>query len=166
MRRRRGCAWRSSTGGRPSSGFLRAAAVVIVLGVVGALGFAIVDQRSKIDRLEQQYDLAAAADNAFADPNSRTAELRSEDGAVQAIAVVRPNGEGYLVARDLPELDDRIYQLWGVADDKVVSLGVLGADPGVAAFSAGPDFTTLAVTAEDEPVVASSQPAVVSGILA
>ncbi len=142
-----------------------AAAVLVVVGAIATLAFAVADQRRTIDRIEAQHDLASAADRAFADPRARTAELRTGDGAVQAIAVVRPSGEGYLVAGDLPPLPRRIYQLWGISGDTVVSLGVLGSEPGVVGFSADGDFDELAVTAEEQPVPAPTRPPVVHGVL-
>jgi anti-sigma factor RsiW len=142
-----------------------AAAILVIAALVATLGFAVADQHDRIQRLQQDRDLAAAADSAFADPRARTAELRSADGDVQAIAVVRPNGEGYFVARDLPSLDGRIYQLWGVSGETAISLGVLGSDPRVIGFSASGPFDQLAVTAEDRPVVSSSNTPVVAGAL-
>jgi hypothetical protein len=91
--------------------------------------------------------------------------LRTPDGDVLAVAAVLPDGQGYLIGQDLPELDDRIYQLWGVSGDQVVSLGSLGGDPTVVAFHGEPDMSGLAITAEDAPVEQSSNPAVVAGTL-
>jgi hypothetical protein len=38
---------------------------------------------------------------------------------------------------------DRTYQLWGVIGDQVISLGVLGARPGVEPFTVDGDLTAL-----------------------
>jgi anti-sigma factor RsiW len=143
-----------------------AAAIVVIAGVIGTLGFAVRDQRHRIDDLQQGRDLAAAADVAFADPSAKTAELRTEGGAIGAVAVVRPNGEGYLLARNLPVLDQRVYQLWGVTGKTAVSLGVMGRDPSVVGFTAGAAFDKLVITSETRPVVSSTNPPVVQGDLA
>ena len=127
-------------------------------------------QDQRIDRLpdiieKRGLDEAAAA--AFFDAGARRVQLRSEDGRVIARAVVQPNGNGYLVPENLPPLSrDRTYQLWALVRDRTVSVGVLGADPGVAAFKADADLSMLAITAEQAGgVVASNQAPVVRGFL-
>ena len=60
------------------------------------------------------------------------------------------NGKGYLTS-ELPALPaDRAYQLWALtdADHDPVSLGVLGSDPRVVAFSSPSLPRGLAVTEE------------------
>ena len=138
--------------------------------VIAALGVQVVRQDQRIDRLpdiieKRGLDEAAAA--AFFDAGARRVQLRSEDGRVIARAVVQPNGNGYLVPENLPPLSrDRTYQLWALVRDRTVSVGVLGADPGVAAFKADADLSMLAITAEQAGgVVASNQAPVVRGFL-
>lgn len=93
--------------------------------------------------------LAAAVDEARADTGSRTAELAGADGSVVGEVVVDSAGHGFLVATSLPALgDDRTYQLWGVIGERVISLGVLGAEPEIGVFSAGADVTRLVLTNE------------------
>ena len=72
-----------------------------------------------------------------------------------------------LLARELPALpDDRTYQLWGVIDGKVISLGVLGASPKVVAFPADKALATLVLTDEARGgVPVSAQPALAAGDL-
>ena len=84
-----------------------------------------------------------------ADDGSSIAQLQRDDGAVGAEAIIDAQGHGYLVGEDLPELGaDRTYQLWGVIDGDVISLGVLGNDPGIELFSADAPVTALVVTIE------------------
>lgn len=156
LRRRRITAWRVAVG----------AAAAVAAGVIGVLGVEVADQRQELDELAATRTLASEADAAFADPDARTAELADADGAVLGVAVVRDDGQGYFVDRGLPRLDGRIYQLWGLAGDTAVSLGPMGDAPGVIAFRAADTFETLVVTAEAEPVEASSNPPVVQGDLA
>ncbi len=81
-------------------------------------------------------------------------------------AVLLTNGTGYLMADDLPELSgDRTYQLWGLTDGGLISLGLLGSEPGaIVPFQAGDGIKALAITAEAAGgVVQSDNPAVVSG---
>lgn len=130
-----------------------AAAVALVLGVVVV---------TRDTPASVTADLAQVAGEAIADPASSKTTLRPPEGAPgpEATAVVRPDGAGFLVAADLPALEvDRTYQLWGVLNDQVISLGVLGSDPGVAAFQVDDvgAVTAFAITEEVSGGVVSSQ---------
>jgi hypothetical protein len=155
---------RRTVSARSLGALVAAAAVVIAL-----LGVQVVRQERLLDDMRQTRndDIALQAVNlALVDPDAVTAQLTSDDGRVTATAVVQPNGVGYLIPRDLPGLpDDRTYQLWGAAGDKVVSLGVLGAEPpDVVPFSASGDLELLVITEEEAGgVPTSAQPAVVAG---
>jgi len=62
--------------------------------------------------------------------------------------VILHDGTGYLTSA-LPALGPgRTYQLWGARGTSVVSLGVLGPHPSVAAFSAAGRPSSLAITDE------------------
>lgn len=142
-------------------GFAAAAAVV-----VGVLGFSL--GRGTSGSGPRPGGLQAAAYEALVEPGSRTASLLDDGHVKQAVAVVRANGEGYLIGDNLPALTDHIYQLWGAtADGAVVSLGVINK-PGVIAFNVGDPaaVNTLMLTEEIRPVDHSSNPAVVKGLLA
>lgn len=98
---------------------------------------------------EPQAPIAAAVAAARADRDSTVTELVRDDGVVGAEAIIDQDGHGYLIGEQLPELDaDRTYQLWGVIDDKVISLGVLGNNPEIELFSAGAPVSALVVTIE------------------
>ena len=101
------------------------------------------------------------------DPDAVTVALRSPDERFEATAVVASDGAGYLMGDTLPELDEaQTYQLWGIRDGAVVSLGLLGRAPRVVAFHLDDEIHTLAVTAEVEGgVVASANDPVVVGEL-
>ena len=86
--------------------------------------------------------MAQVFDRAMADPDATRVVLSSEDDAQRAVAVLEPGGLGVISLRDLPDLGpDRTYQLWGVIDDEVISLGVLGHRPGVEPFTVDGDLT-------------------------
>lgn len=140
-----------------------AAAAAAVVAIVG-LSISSINQQDRIDDMEAAQGLEQAALDAFAAPDARLADLTGEDGTVIR-AVVLPDGTGYLLADDLPDVGDRIYQLWGATGDHVVSLGPMGSDPTVESFAANEDITTLMLTVEDEVVETSSNPAVVVGEL-
>jgi hypothetical protein len=148
--------------------------VAAALGTAAALAIAVlaaqvVRQQDRLDRMQSALDettLAAAANQAFSDPDAVKTHLTSSDGEVVGTAVVLPDGTGYLMAHELPGLaNDRTYQLWGdTGRTSLVSLGVLGADPTTVAFQAGGDVSLLAITAEEAGGVSSSKnPPVMSG---
>lgn len=149
------------------AGLAAAASVVLIAG----LAVVVVRQDRRIDDLSGQvarYDVERAASHALADPANTQVRLRSEKNpTLSATAVVEPGGDGYLVSADLPALpSDRTYQLWGLRGEQAISLGVLGASPGSAAFSTGTvgDFTGFAITDEVAGgVPASRNPPVVVG---
>lgn len=93
--------------------------------------------------------LVAAVEQARADRDSRSTVLVSAESDVQAEAIVDLQGHGYLVAADLPQLPRTLtYQLWGVIGDQVISLGVLGPNPGIEPFTARGDLAAVAITIE------------------
>ncbi len=93
--------------------------------------------------------LASAAQSALDDRTSATATLVDEAGTVGGRAVIDHDGHGYLIVSGLPSLPlDHTYQLWGVIEGKVISLGVLGHHPEIATFSADGTVTQLVVTNE------------------
>jgi anti-sigma factor RsiW len=137
-----------------------AAVVVLVLGGVA------INQQRRLDRLDDANGLQAAFAQAVADPDARQVTLESSSGGGADVrAVVLPDGTGYLAAAPLPDTGAaRTYQLWGIDDARVVSLGVLGRDPGIVPFHAAPDVRTLAITEETAGgVVASRNQPVVAG---
>lgn len=147
---------------RVAVGAVAAAAVVIAV----VLGLEVRNQDARIDELQTalQDPLAPAFETALDAPDSEGFELASADGQIALRGVVTERGDGYLRASALPRLDDdRTYQLWGVTETELISLGVLGARPDTVAFRSGP-YLALAVTEEDAPgVVAPQNDPVVSG---
>jgi anti-sigma factor RsiW len=159
---------RASRSKRLQTIVMSAAAVALVV-----LGIGVVRLRSQVEDLRtasaagsaDQSMVALAAAQAMAAPGSRIARL-SGDGNDTAVAVVRSDGQGYFLGGSLPELDGRIYELWGATDaGQVTSLGTVPG-PGVYAFSADPSIGVVMVTEEDAPVPAPTRPAIVTGSLA
>lgn len=148
---------------------LAAAAVILVVALMAGV---LVDQRSQIDDLQRKIAGAAEQDSVLAlleDPGTQVVSLHSEDGVVEVRAVVGHDGDSLLLASGLPGLaQGRTYQLWGLPEGRrsMVSLGVLGADPGHSEFHIEGGITTLAIT--EEPGGGSTQPsteALVTGIV-
>ena len=106
------------------------------------------------DARDDQGDVAVAFDRALDADGARTTELVSADTneAVGRI-VVLPDGTGYMKSDDMAALpDDETYQLWALVGDetdpRVISAGVLGADPGAAGFRVDGPVEGFAVTIE------------------
>lgn len=131
------------------SRWLAAAGGAVAAAILMVVGFVVLDDGEPAT--EPELDgIAAASTEAFADDRARTARFSvgvSVDAPVEA--AVLESGRGFIRADGLPDLPaDRTYQLWGLSGDQVVSLGVLGAKPDVAAFEAGPLVTQLMLTEE------------------
>lgn len=138
-----------------------AAAVAVV-----ALSVSSIRQQDRINELEAASGVSAAANQAFADPDARVAELAGPDGEVLVRAAVLDDGTGFLLAGSLPSLEGGTYQLWGATAGELVSLGPMGSSPDVEAFLADPAITQLLITAEDEPVPQPTTDPLASGALA
>ena len=136
---------------------------------IGVLGIQVVHQQHELDRVGvavEDGSMLAAANVALRDPAATAIHLRSTDGLINATAVLLPDGTGYLMAQELPGLaGGRTYQLWGKTSTGLVSLGLLGGEPGaIVPFSASGPVGALAITAEvTGGVVQSANPAVVAG---
>jgi len=122
-----------------------AAAVAIAL-----LGWQTANLENKLHTTPANA-IAAAASSALAAPH-RTVLLTSATRTATATVVITPSGRAYWVGSNLRDLPvGRTYQLWGLTDGRVVSLGLIGADPAVdAAFLLEGDVSRLMVTAEPE----------------
>lgn len=149
---------RRSGGNRIVVAAMSAAAAV----VIAALGVKVVEQGDQLDRINSALAddaMLTAANLALVDPAASTAKLTSADGRFSASAVVLPNGVGYVMVRDLPALDaSRTYQLWGQTSGGLISLGLLGADPGaVVPFQVDAGVAALAITEEVAGGVVQSQ---------
>ena len=151
-------------------GVAAAAVVAAAVAVVGVMGLKIVDDGRRIDSLKEQAqsaELSRTAQAALADPGARRVALRSTDTPFAAQVVLLPDGTGYLLDSNLPELGvDRTYQLWAVVGSNRISVGVLGPKPDVAAFKAPGQTSALAITSETAGgvVLTQSQPLVVGTV--
>lgn len=138
---------RSSGPRRMATVLLAAAAVVIAL-----LAVDVVRLDRRVSRMQTAISAGGnerAAAAVLLSPDHRDVRLLSTDGQVKAEVVVAQNGDGYVVATNLPPLaGGRTYQLWGLAGGRVVSLGLLGGDPRLAGFRIDGAVSQLMVTAE------------------
>ncbi|MEO6121014.1 MAG: anti-sigma factor [Acidimicrobiales bacterium] len=147
-----------------------AAVAAIAAAVIGVLGVQVQRQDGRLDRLSpaiERRGLDEAIAAALFDDRSKKVELVSDAGTLFANAVVQADGKGYLIDHNLPDLPPGLtYQLWGLVGDHTVSLGVLGGEPDVRAFTAAGEVSVLAVTAEQSGgVVATDKTPLVRGFL-
>lgn len=155
-----------------ASRFVVAAVGAAAAVVIAVLGVQVVSLQDRYDDLQAALEddaVLSAANLALVDPDAARTELASADGTLTASAVLLPNGNGYLMVHDLPELgDDRTYQLWGQTEGGLISLGILGARPNdVVPFQVSDSVDVLAITEEESGgVVQSANPAVVAGEIA
>lgn len=138
------------------------AAAAVVLAVV--LGVQVVRQQERIDDLAAEMHRDPMEQQAMAARGANDAHVIALDamhGDGGAEVVMLPDGTGYLMGRELPALDaGRTYQLWAKVGDgetaRMVSLGVLGQEPGISAFRLAAEPTMFEVTTE--PASGSTQP--------
>jgi anti-sigma-K factor RskA len=138
------------------------AAAAVAAAVIAVVAVQVIDPGS-----DTSDPLAAAVEQARKERDTRVVQLASEDGSLSVEAVIDPEGHGFLLATDLPALPrDRTYQLWGVVDDRVISLGVLGPTPSTEIFTVKGDLSALVITEEVRGgVPVSEQPAALVGVL-
>lgn len=140
----------SMTGRRPARQWLPLSAAAAVLVVVGLVAGVLISGDG--DAAEPRRGLPSMEEvalQALDDPDAVTVALRSPDEALEATAVVESDGSGFFLGDDLPALDEsQTYQLWGIREGAVISLGILGHAPRVVAFHMDDSIQALAVTAE------------------
>jgi anti-sigma-K factor RskA len=170
-----GVATLESRRARPGRRVAAAVAAAAAIVLMATLTVKVVQQDDRIDELGREAEtgaVLAAAETASRDPRAARVRLSSTDGALAAQIVYLPDGEGFLVENNLRPLPSgRTYQLWALMGDaqpaRPISAGVLGPDPGVAAFRVQGPVVGFAVTDERSPGVASSDnPALIQGAVA
>jgi Anti-sigma-K factor rskA/Putative zinc-finger len=123
-----------------------AAAAVVVLAV------AVSNLQGDVNHLQNQAIgnlLPSAVANALSSPGHQVVQLRTPSGADVARAILTSGGNAYLVPTSLQGLGaTRTYQLWALSGGEPVSLGVLGASPGISLFRVESGMTALMLTAE------------------
>jgi anti-sigma-K factor RskA len=140
---------------RLAAAVLAAAAIVAVT----VLGVQVVRQQHRIDDLAAEMHgdpMRQQALAARASKDSHVIRLGATAGNGDAEIVMLLDGTGYFMDHDLPALDrGSTYQLWAKVGDpdspRMVSLGVLGADPDVVPFRLSTPATMFEVTKETAP---------------
>lgn len=142
-----------------------AAAVALVVALVAGVLIGSTDDGAS-DAEFAAESIADVARRALNDPDAAKVTLSSpDDDEISATAAVASDGSGYLLGTSLPALDpSETYQLWGIREGVVVSLGVLGHSPDVVAFHLDPSTEALAITVEEAGgVPVSANPALLVG---
>jgi anti-sigma-K factor RskA len=142
-----------------------AAAVAVVLAV------SLANVNGHVSRLQKALALASRSEvhAALAVPQHRLVNLDGADHVELAQFVVLPDGRGYLVKSSMPKLTgNETYQLWGIINDKAISIGLMGRSPGDVTFtvSGSPRPSRLAVTVEPSGGTSTpTTPSVASGLV-
>jgi hypothetical protein len=133
----------------------RVLAVAAVVVVVAALSVQVVRLDDRVDGLQgltPQQQVARAAQSALVDDAAQHVAVDSATTSARVAQIaILPSGAAFLVNDALPSLPaDRTYQLWGLVGRRLVSLGLLGADPDAVSFDAGTRgvVTRFAITDE------------------
>jgi anti-sigma-K factor RskA len=130
--------------------FTSVAAVAAVL-VAALLAVQVLTLNDDLDDARDPANVAERFDRATDVDGAQQAQLVSDHGTARV--VVLPDGTGYLVNDDLaPLTEDETYQLWAIVGDdaspRVISAGVLGADPTGAGFTIEAPVSGFALTVE------------------
>lgn len=140
------------------------AVVAAAACLVAALGVVAVNQNRRIDRLQ-----TAAQQIPRPGAGGLQVKLESATSSRTVEAVVEADGQGYLFVDELPApARGDVFQLWGVVDGTVLSLGTFGEGRDVVRFQVDPSqidgVKGFVITQEHAPgVVASTQKPVVAG---
>ncbi|MGH9068941.1 MAG: anti-sigma factor domain-containing protein, partial [Acidimicrobiales bacterium] len=158
---------------RPAVAVAAAAAIII-----GGLSYELSSLQGQLSSVRTAVQASASAEHpqailsrlisdALLAPGHQLVKLSSSGGGLQAKAVLLPSGRGYLVRSSLPRLTaSQTYQLWAQVRGRLVSVAVLGPDPGQQAFSVGPGVPVAKLMVTVEPkggVTRPSQAPVVAG---
>lgn len=113
---------------------------------------------AQIDALRTTSPVALRLAQLESDPSARNVQLMSTNGHTLGHVLLAADGEGYIVGDTLPTLPNgRTYQLWGVKDGLVLSLGVMGRSPKAMPFAADEQWSQLVLTDEASPGVVVSK---------
>jgi anti-sigma-K factor RskA len=143
--------------------WLAPALTATAVAAAAVLAVVAVRQHTRLIDFEES-PLAAAAAAARDEAGSVVVALT---GRVPAEVILAADGTGYLLTPDAPALSaEETYQLWAIVGDRVISAGVLGPDPGVAAFHVSGEIAGFALTVEvGGGVVSSEQEPVAVGLI-
>ncbi len=112
----------------------------------------------QLDQLRNTSPVALRLAQLENDPSARNVQLVSSNGQTLGHVLLASDGEGYIVGDTLPTLPiGRTYQLWGVKDGAVLSLGVMGRSPKAMPFAADELWSQLVLTDEASPGVVASK---------
>jgi hypothetical protein len=128
---------------------LGAAAVAAVLALLSVQVSHLGNEVHQYQKAADAGGLAPAVASVLSGPHQTITLTAAHGGASGTVAIAR-TGEGYWVRTSLASLrDDHTYQLWAQVNGRVVSIGLLGADPHVySAFRVPGGANLLMVTAE------------------
>ncbi len=144
---------------RRRSRIVAAALAAAAMVAIAVLGVQIARQQDRIDELAAEMHGGSMQQQAMAARSAKDAHVIRLDapaGTGHADIVMLPDGTGYFMDHSLPRLaTGSTYQLWAKVGDpaspRMVSVGVLGANPGVVSFRLSAPTMLFEVTEEHAP---------------
>ncbi len=163
----------------------RATAMIAAAAAIAAVGLGVqaVRQNTRLSNLrndlavetqstrakEQELKRIELQDNfnierVLREPGTRVAQLKQGTDPIGKV-LLDSKGRGFLIVNSDQQLPDgKAYQLWGVQDKNVISLGVMKSGVPAMPLSAAGDWSQFVLTVESLPgVVTSAGPAVAAG---
>ena len=114
----------------------------------------------KLQQLRQTSPLTLRLAELEGDSSVRKVMLVSSTGSTLGHVLLASSGEGYVIGDMLPQLPaGHTYQLWGVKDGSILSLGVMGRSPKAMPFTGDEKWSQLVLTDEASPGVTVSKAA-------
>lgn len=123
--------------------FAAAASIVV-------LALSLSSAQNHVTNLEASSS-RSVVQRALTAPGHQIVNLTSDTDAKLAEFVMLPDGTGYLVKSNMPNLAaNETYQLWGIVNGSPVSIGVMGSSPAHVTFTldSTPRPSELAVTVQ------------------
>jgi anti-sigma factor RsiW len=135
--------------------------------IVAALGIEVGRLQARKPATQTASLAAQAYHLADADTTARHLTLTSQDGVHTVRAVIIADGTTYLGPGNLAQLPpDETYQMWGIVNGALVSLGVIGDNPTYHVFTTPTVANVLAMTVEPKGgVVTSTKTPVVTAVV-
>jgi anti-sigma factor RsiW len=126
---------------------------LIAAAVIAVLAVSLSSAQTHVTNLQGAVKAASrsAVQRAMTTPGHQLVSLTNAANEQLAEFVMLPDGTGYLVKSTMPELaSNETYQLWAIVKGSPVSIGVMGAKPGLVTFTmdSSPLPSELAVTVQ------------------
>jgi anti-sigma-K factor RskA len=126
-----------------------AAALLVIASVTATRVHTLNNKVSDLQSAVANQDLNGVVLRVLLRNDVTKVALRTGNGTTTAQIAYLPDGTGFVAKNDLAPLPkNRTYQLWAIHGKQAVSIGVLGSNPGLAAFKVAGPVDAFAITDE------------------